>query len=75
MVSGTTTLIEYGGSDTVCTPSLTLMTIFEYVAAWLVVGVPDNIPVEALKLAQVGRPFMENVSDVPLGVFVVGWKL
>ena len=66
------TLIANAGSELVCTPSLTLMTMFEYVPTWLLEGVPESIPVEVLKLAHDGMFSTENVSAVPLAALVVG---
>ena len=74
MVSDAVTWIAKGGSAAVCTPSLTPMTMFEYVPVWLPVGVPDNIPVVPLNVAHTGRFCIEKVSVVPLGALVVGWK-
>jgi hypothetical protein len=36
------TLIEKAGNDTLARPSLTLMTMFEYVPAFVAEGVPDS---------------------------------
>ena len=74
MVRAAVTLMAKAGSELVCTPSLTLMTMFEYVPTWLLDGVPDSVPVEVLKAAQLGAFCTENVSLVPAGALVLGWK-
>jgi hypothetical protein len=57
-----------------CVPLLTLMPIFAYVPTCAVVGVPDSAPLLALNVAHVGLFWIEKVSAVPLGAFVVGWN-
>jgi hypothetical protein len=71
-VFAATTLIEKAGSELVCVPSVTLMTTFEYVATWLLEGVPDSVPVEVLNDVQEGWFCMEKVRAAELEAFVVG---
>jgi hypothetical protein len=71
-VPADTTLIANAGSELVCTPSVTLMTTFEYVPTWLLEGVPESIPVDVLKPAHDGMFSTENVRAVPLAALVVG---
>jgi hypothetical protein len=54
IVSGDATLIENAGNEALDVPSLTLMTMPEYVPAWVAAGEPLSAPLEALKLAQDG---------------------
>ncbi len=56
-------------------PSLTAMTMFEYVPTCAAVGVPDNWPVLVLKVAQVGLFVMLKVSGSPFASDAVGRKL
>ena len=53
------TEIENAGNDAVLLPSLTLITMFEYVPTLLLVGRPLSVPVEVLKLAHEGRFVIE----------------
>src|SRR5215470_14038352 len=62
------------GRDADCTPLLTLMTILPYAPAWAAVGVPESMPLVALKVAHAGRFWIEKVSAVPAGALVVGWN-
>lgn len=55
------TEMENGRSDALATPSLTLITIFEYTPTLAAVGTPASWPVLALKLAQAGLPTIANV--------------
>ena len=55
-------------------PSLTLMTMFEYVPASVVAGVPDSRPVDVLKAAHAGFAEMANVSASPFASAAVGLK-
>ena len=48
------TVIANGASAVLVLPSLTLMTMFEYVPTFAAVGVPDNCPVTLLNVAHVG---------------------
>jgi hypothetical protein len=60
------------GSETVVRPSLTRITMFEYVPTCEAVGVPLKRPFDVLKVAQDGRFEMLNVSRSPLGSLAVG---
>ena len=53
-----TTAIEKAGNDELAVPSLTLITMFEYVAMSAAVGVPESLPVEVLNVAQAGLFWM-----------------
>ncbi len=55
-------------------PSFAVITMFEYFPTLLVDGVPDNRPVEVLKLAQDGVFEIVNTILRPLGSTAVGWK-
>src|SRR5215470_14758911 len=74
MLSAFRTVIVKGASATLCVPSLTLITMPEYVPAWLAAGVPESMPLPATKLAQTGRFLIEKVSALPFGALVVGWN-
>jgi len=60
------------GKDMVERPSLTRITIFEYVPTCALVGVPDNRPVDVSNVAQLGRLEMLNVNRSSLGSVAVG---
>ena len=68
-------MMENAAREAVAEPSDTVMTMFEYVPALVVAGVPASWPVLALKLAQVGLLEIENVRVVSRGAEVVGVKL
>ena len=68
------TAMANAGSTALDVPSLTLITMFEYVPTLAAAGVPLNRPVLVLKLAQEGLLLIENVSVLPLGSVVVGMK-
>ena len=53
-------------------PSLTPMVMFGYVPTCAGLGVPDNTPVEVLKVAQLGRLLIENASALPAGSLAFG---
>ena len=55
LFSAFATVMANGASAVVALPSLTLMTMFEYVPALAAAGVPDNCPVTLLNVAHVGR--------------------
>jgi hypothetical protein len=55
-------------------PSLTLMTMPEYVPTFDAVGFPLRSPVAVLKPAQDGAFCAENVNVMPLGPLADGWK-
>ena len=59
------TWMENAGSEAVAVPFVTEMTMFEYVPTAPSCGVPDNMPVEVLKLAHAGRLVTEKVSVLP----------
>jgi hypothetical protein len=61
-----------GGSAALEVPSLTLMSMFEYVPTFAAAGVPLNWPVLVLKVAHEGLLLIEKVSGLPLGSVVVG---
>ena len=67
------TVIENAGNFVVALPSLTLMTMFEWVAA--ADGVPLKRPVVVLKEAQLGLFWIAKPNVSPLASFAVGWKL
>jgi hypothetical protein len=69
------TWIENAASEVLSVPSLTLMTIPEYVPTWPEVGVPVSAPVLLLRLAHDGRLVAEKVSVLPLAPPAVGVKL
>ena len=56
------TVIENGASLALALPSLTVMTMFEYVPALALVGVPESCPVAELKEIHAGRFAIENVT-------------
>jgi len=73
MTGGTlplTTAILKLGSDVVALPSLTLMTIPEYVP--VLVGVPVSLPLYLLKIAHDGLLIIENVNGSLLASEAVG---
>ncbi len=62
------------GSEALAEPSLTLITMFEYVPTAPVPGVPDSRPVLVLNVAHVGRLAMLKASVLPSGSDAAGWK-
>src|SRR5690606_31741595 len=56
-------------------PSLTVITMFEYVPMSPAPGVPNSRPVDVLKSAQLGSFSIENVTASPFGWFAGGGKL
>ncbi len=74
LFAGAVTEIANAGSDVVAFPSLTRMTMFEYVPTCVVVGVPDTLPVEALNVAQFGLFVMLKVSVSLFASIAVGWN-
>jgi hypothetical protein len=66
------TVIANAGSEVLATPSVTLITIPEYVPRFDVDGVPLSCPVAMLKLAHAGLLMMENVMPLPAGSLAVG---
>ena len=75
LFAGAVTEIANAGSEVVAFPSLTLMTMFEYVPTCVVVGVPDTLPVEALNVAQLGLFVMLKVSVSLFASEAEGWKV
>src|SRR5512138_732464 len=67
------TVIVNADNDFESVPSLTLMTMLLCVP--VAVGVPDNVPVEVEKLAQLGLFWMLYPSVSPSGSDAVGLKL
>ena len=59
------TVIEKGGKDAIAWPSDTLMTMFEYVPTWEVVGVPDTAPFSAPIVAHAGSPVALKDRTLP----------
>ena len=72
IVGGPLTLMLNAGSEADAWPSLTVITMLENVPA--LVGVPLRVPVEVLKVAQLGRFCTLKVSVRPLGPLAVGVK-
>ena len=68
------TVIENGGSALLTTPSLTEIVMPDCVPACSLVGVPERRPVAMSKLAQAGRPVIENVSGCLSGSLAEGVK-
>ena len=67
-----TTVIEKVGSDALDDPSLTLTTMPGSVPTFPADGVPDNWPVELLKLAHEGLAAIEKLSLAPLESLALG---
>jgi hypothetical protein len=74
LFAGAVTEIANAGNDVVALPSLTRMTMFEYVPTCTVVGVPDTLPLEALNVAQFGLFAMLKASVSPFASEAEGWK-
>jgi hypothetical protein len=74
MVGPVTTVIWKAGSDALATPSLTVITIPEYVPTLATAGVPVSWPVDALNVAHAGLPTMEKLNRLPEVSEAVGWK-
>src|SRR6516162_8886793 len=66
------TVIENAGSEAVCVPSLTLITMPGSVPTFPAVGVPDSWPVALLNLAHTGLAAIEKVSFAPLESLALG---
>ena len=62
------------GNAALDVPSVTLITMFEYVPTFAAAGVPLNWPVLLLKVAQDGLLLIAKVSVFALGSVVVGAK-
>src|SRR5687768_1496194 len=69
------TVIANAGSVAPALPSLTLMTMLEYVPTLAAAGVPESWPVAVLKLAHAGRFAIENVNASPFASDALGRKL
>jgi hypothetical protein len=74
-VAAALTMMLNAGSEDVALPSLTLMTMLEYVPTLAACGVPASWPVLVFKIAQDGPLLTENVSVEPLAPLAVGAKL
>jgi hypothetical protein len=66
------TVIENAASDVVALPSLTRITMFEYVPICASVGVPLRRPVEVLKDTHAGLFEMLKVKESPFESLAVG---
>ena len=66
------TVIENRGSPALMLPSLTRISMFEYVPAFAAVGVPVSCPVMLLKDAHAGRLMMPKRTGSPLPSLAVG---
>jgi hypothetical protein len=66
------TTTEKAASDIFVVPSLTLMTMFEYVPVCAGVGVPLSSPVAMLKVAQDGLLAIEKLSVLPAAPLATG---
>lgn len=67
--------MENPGNAAEVIPSLTLITMFEYMPTLAAAGVPESIPVLLLKVSHDGRLEMLNVSLSPSGSEAAGVKL
>jgi len=67
------TVMVNAAREVVVLPSLTRITMPELTPA--AVGVPDNLPVLVLKLAQPGLFEMVNPNESRSASLAVGWKL
>ena len=63
-----------GASEVVALPSVTLIVTVDEVLASATSGVPLNRPVAVSNTAQLGGPWMLNVSASPSTSFAVGWN-
>ena len=61
-----------GPIEVLAAPSLTLITMFEYVPMLPVRGVPASAPVDELKEAHDGRFAIENRSESPSASAAIG---
>jgi len=69
------TAIEKEGRAALEEPSLTEITMPEYVPTFAAVGVPDSMPLVVLNVAQVGLFCTLKLNAPPLGSLVDGVKL
>jgi hypothetical protein len=72
LLAGAFTVMEKVGNDLLALPSLTLMTMFEYVPACWALGVPVRAPLLELNVAHAGLPLIEKVSGSPSASLAVG---
>src|SRR5687767_6917653 len=63
------------GSEVVAMPSVTEMMMLDVLPTLDEVGVPESRPVEVLNVAQLGRFWIENCSELPSGSLATGVKL
>jgi hypothetical protein len=68
------TVIEKEASAALSEPSLTPITMPDVVPTCVLEGVPDSLPVEVLKVAQLGLLVIEKVSTCPSGSAAAGWN-
>jgi hypothetical protein len=69
------TVIENAGKDVVALPSLALMTMFAYEPTFVAAAVPDNRPVLALNVAQLGLFVMLKLRASPSASLADGMKV
>ena len=69
------TVIENAASAALALPSLTLMTMFEYVPTLALVGVPDSWPVARAEGRPRGPVLDVKPSVLPSASAAIGWKL
>ena len=74
MDAAAATVIENAGSEPLEVPFETPITMPELVPTLLESGVPARLPVELLKVAQLGLFEMENVSAAPFASEAAGVK-
>jgi hypothetical protein len=68
------TVIENAGSAALDAPSLTLMTMFEYVPTVARVAVFESLPVKVENASQLGLFWIENVRVSPSASLAAGLK-
>src|SRR4026209_2094386 len=66
------TAMPHGASSLNVVPSVTLITMPEYVPTWAADGVPLRRPVEASKFAHAGFPATAKLSTSPSGSLALG---
>ncbi len=74
IAGGAVTWMLNVGSGTLVVPSLTLITMFEYVPTFAVAGMPLSCPVVVLNVAHEGLLEMANVSVLPSASDAAGWN-
>ncbi len=72
LFAGAFTVSVNAGNAVLATPSLTLITMPEWTPAEA--GVPLNLPVVVLKLAQEGLLAIEKPSAFPSASLAAGWN-